>query len=100
MAKEMGKGYTVSKEFPPDVRKELRQAVENEAREELGDDYKFIEAGKDAASVMDNFAVENRLDSMLDFCVKRLLHLRGLKSFSSSTLSTPLLPRPDGNKAA
>jgi hypothetical protein len=58
------------------------------------------EAGKDATlnAVMEKFAVESRLGSMLDACVKRLLHLRGFKSLSSS--SAPLLPRPDGDKAA
>jgi hypothetical protein len=76
--------------------------VENEAREELGDDYKFIEAGKDTTldEVIANFDVEARLDSMIDACVKRLLHLRGFKSLSSSTSSAALLPRPDGDRAA
>jgi hypothetical protein len=76
--------------------------VENEARKELGDDYKFIEAGEAATlnAVMDNFDVEVRLDSMIDACIKRLLHLRGFKSLSSSTSSAALLPRPVGDRAA
>jgi len=93
---------SVCAEFPLQQRKELREAVEEEAREELGDDYKFIEAGKDATAnaVMENFEVESRLDAMLDACMKRLLHLRGFKSLSSPTSSARLLARPDGDKAA
>jgi hypothetical protein len=77
--------YTVSDELPPELENELRENVEKEAREELGDDYKFIEAGRDATldSIMERFEVETRLDAMLDSCVKRLLHLRGLRSLTS-----------------
>ena len=86
---------TVSNEFPPEAQKELRENVEKEAREELGDDYKFIEAGREARldSIMERFAVEARLDAMLDACVKRLLHLRGLVSLTFSASSAPPLPR-------
>jgi hypothetical protein len=99
---QISKDYTIFSELPPEAQKELREAVENEAREELGDDYKFIEAGKDTTldEVIANFDVEARLDSMIDACVKRLLHLRGFKSLSSSTSSAALLPRPDGDRAA
>jgi hypothetical protein len=87
-----------SDEFPPKAREKLREAVEKEARQELGDDYKFIEAGEDG--IIEQFEVISRLDSMLDVCVKRLLLIRGWKSVSSSTSSARLLPRPDGDKAA
>jgi len=91
---------SLSDEFPPEERRELSEKVEREAREELGDDYKFIEAGKDATlnSIMERFDVEARLDAMLDGCLKRLLHLRGIKSLSSP--SPRLLPRPDRDEAA
>jgi hypothetical protein len=61
-------------------RKSYGKTFEKEAREELGDDYKFIEAGREVTldSIMERFAVEARLDAMLDAHVKRLLHLRGL----------------------
>ena len=100
MAKELMQSYTVSSELPPEAQKELRENVEKEAREELGDDYKFIEAGRDATldSIMEKFAVEARLDAMLDVCVKRLLHLRGLTSLTSSASSS--LPRLDRGKSA
>jgi hypothetical protein len=102
LCKEILRSYTITNDLPPEVENELRQAVENEAREELGNDYKFIEAGKDATSaqVIKNFDVEARLDSMIDACLKRLLHVRGFKSLSSSTSSAALLPRPDGDRAA
>jgi hypothetical protein len=83
-----------------EAKEALDKVVEKEAREKLGDDYKFIEAGNDATvdGMMENFEVENRLDSMLDGCLKRFLHLRGFKSLSSSTSAAPLLPRPDSDK--
>jgi hypothetical protein len=85
MAEGLVRSYTESNELPLEAQKELRENVEKEAREELGDDYKFIEAGRDATldSIMERFAVEARLDAMLDTCVKRLLHLRGLTSLTS-----------------
>ena len=106
---EMGRGlmreglvgsYTISDELPPEAQNELRENVEKEAREELGHDYKFIEAGREATldSIMERFAVEARLDATLDACVKRLLHLRGLKSLTSSASSS--LPRLDRPKSA
>ena len=51
--------------LPPEAQKELDEKVEKEAREELGDDYKFIEAGREARldSIMERFAVEARLDA-------------------------------------
>jgi hypothetical protein len=102
--KELGLSYIGSspKELSPEAEKDLRKAVENEAREELGDDYKFIEAEKDVTleAVMENFEAEVRLNSMIDACVKRLLFLAGFKSLSSSTSSGALLPRPADKKAA
>ena len=102
MAKEMLSSYTVSDELPPEARKMLRKKVEDEAREELGDDYRFIEAGSGATLevVMNHFDVEARLDSILDVCLKRLLHMKGLQSLSSSTSSAPRLSRPDSDNAA
>jgi hypothetical protein len=104
MSKELRGSYTSGGEFAPEVEKELRQAVDDEAREELGEDYKFIEAGQDQTlrAIMNNFELEARLDAMIDVCIKRLLHLRGLKSLSlsSSTSSTALLPPPTNKKVA
>jgi hypothetical protein len=102
MAREFLRSYTDSNEFPPEARKVLREKVEDEAREELGDKYRFIEAGGGATltAVMNVFDVEARLDSMLDVCLKRLLHMKGIQSLSSSTSSDPRLPRPDSGKAA
>jgi hypothetical protein len=76
---------TASNVLPPEAENELRENVEKEAREELGDDYKFIEAGREATldSIMGRFDLVARLDAMLDTLVKRLLHLRGLSSLTS-----------------
>jgi hypothetical protein len=101
MSKDLGGSYTESEEFAPEVEKELRRVVDGEARDELGDDYKFIEAGKDLTfkEIMSTFEVEARLYAMIDGCIKRLLHVRGLKSLSSSTSSAALLPPPADKKA-
>jgi hypothetical protein len=104
MCKKFGYAYTVSMtEFAPEVERELRRVVDEEARDELGDDYKFIEAGTDQTlgEIMKNFEFEARLDAMIDVCIKRLLHVRGLKSLSvsSSTSSAALIPPPASKKA-
>jgi hypothetical protein len=77
--------YTDPNVFSPEKEKELREKIEKAAREELGDDYKFIEAGREATlhSIMKRFDLVARLDAMLDGYVKRLLHLRGLRSVTS-----------------
>jgi hypothetical protein len=102
IAKQTTGAYTVSHELPPEARKVLDKMLEAEAREELGDRYRFIEAGGGATltAVMNDFDVAARLDSMLDVCLKRLLHMKGLQSLSSSTSSAPRLSRPDSDKAA
>ena len=71
-------------ENPPDPA-ELQagiKAAEAQAREELGDSYPLVEMGEAATipKMLEDFAVEERLDGMIDRCLKRLLFLRGLKS--------------------
>ena len=63
------------------------QAAEAQARKELGEDYELVEVGKIATipGLMKDLEVQDRLDSMIDRCLKRLLYVRGLKSISSGS---------------
>ena len=67
------------------------KAAEAQAQRELGDNYVFVKIGKEATihKMLEDFEVEERLDSMIDKCLKRLLFLRGLKSMRPAESSTP-----------
>jgi hypothetical protein len=64
-----------------------------QARKELGEVYALIEIGETATldRLMQDLTVEDRLDAMIDKCMKRLLFVRGLKSISSTGSSVPSL---------
>jgi len=69
--------------------------AENQSRRELGDTYELVEHGglvtlEQLSSELD---MHERLDSMIDRCLKRLLFVRGLKSLSGSS-STASSSRP------
>jgi hypothetical protein len=57
---------------------EARQVAEERARKELGERYELI--GQTAEGMFGQLAVEERLDAMIDRCIKRLLTLKGVKS--------------------
>jgi hypothetical protein len=66
-------------------------AAENKAREELGELYGLVEMGDEATidGLIRNLVVQERLDAMIDKCLKRLLFLRGLKSLTIEPSSSP-----------
>jgi hypothetical protein len=67
--------------------------AEDQARKELGDAYELVEMGTATVNcLMNDLAVLDRLDGMVDKCLKRLLFLRGLKSLSAPSSSAP--PKP------
>ena len=70
------------------------EAAEDQARKELGERYALVEIGETATvdRLLQDLAVEERLDAMIDKCLKRLMHLRGLKSLSP--VSPPPQPAP------
>jgi hypothetical protein len=73
---------------------EVRRAADAEARKELGDKYELIEIGAIATldHLMKEIAVEDRLDVMIDRCMKRLLLSRGLKSLApAARIASPPL---------
>jgi hypothetical protein len=69
------------------------QAAEDQARKELGDAYELVEIGTATVNtLMNDLVVLDRLDGMVDKCLKRLLFLRGLKSLSAPSSSAPAKP--------
>jgi hypothetical protein len=72
------------------------QPAEHQARKELGETYQLAEIGETATvdRLLRDLGVEERLDAMIDKCLKRLLFLRGLKSLSTASSSAPPQPIP------
>jgi hypothetical protein len=70
---------------------EAIQAAKDQARKEFGATFDLVEIGDTATidGLMNDLAVQDRLDAMLDKCLKRLLFLRGLKSLSATPSSAP-----------
>ena len=73
----------------PAVAREGYRAAEEQARQELGDVYKLIEIGEPATidGLMKELDIKERLDGLIDRCLKRLLMVRGVKSLSSAPSS-------------
>jgi hypothetical protein len=79
---------TMTEEDVAEYQAAMRDA-ENQAREELGDAYDLVEIGETATvdRLLEDLEVQDRLDAMIDKCLKRLLFLRGLKSISTGAAS-------------
>ena len=71
---------------------EAEASAQAQAREELGDIYPLIEAENAATTdgLMQELTTQERIDAMIDKCMKRLLFLRGLKSMAHSSASGAL----------
>ena len=80
----------------PAVAVELKQAVEDQARDELGAAFDLIALGEAAtfAGLLTDLEVYERLQGMIDRCVKRLLFVRGVKSLPIAVPRAPYLPPP------
>ena len=89
-------------EVDPAVREAAIRAADAQARKELGDAYGLVEIGEIASvdRLMKDLQVQDRLDAMIDRCLKRLLFLRGLKSISSVSTSAPRERLTGPSKAA
>jgi hypothetical protein len=63
------------------------RAAQAQARKELGDTFDLIEVGKKTTfdGLMEDLTVEERLDAIVDKCLKRLLMLKGVKSLNGSS---------------
>jgi hypothetical protein len=84
------------------VREAAFRTAVDQARKELGDAYGLVEIGEIAGvdHLMKDLAVQDRLDAMIDRCLKRLLFLRGLKSISSASTLAPRERLAGPSKAA
>ena len=62
----------------------------------------LVEMGKDATidHLLSELSVVDRLDGMIDRCLKRLLFVRGLKSIAPSSSTAPEQLRNKGRAAA
>ena len=80
----------------PEMREAAMQAADDQARKDVGANYELVEIGEVATvdRLLQDLAVEERVDAMIDKCLKRLLHLRALKSLQPVSLSPPLQAVP------
>ena len=80
-------------DIDPAQRRKGYRAAEKQARQELGDIYELIDIGDPATmgGLIKELDIKERLDGLIDRCLKRLLMVRGVKSLSSapSSVSTP-----------
>jgi hypothetical protein len=81
---------------------EADRAAEDQARKELGVVYELVEIGEAAMvdCLLRDLEIEERLDAMINQQIKRLLHVRGLKSISAALPSAPPKGLPASTKAA
>jgi hypothetical protein len=79
-------------------KRENAQIADEQTREEFGDIHQLIDAGEAATidGLIRELDVIERLDGMINRCLKRLLITRGVKSLSSATSSqsTPQIAGP------
>ena len=75
----------------PGDREERHRAANQQAHQELGELHTLIDIGEPAEIEMKELDIKERLDSLIDRCLKRLLMVRGVKSLSlaSAPVSTP-----------
>jgi hypothetical protein len=71
--------------------RELEEGLEEKARKELGSTFELAKLGEivKADYLVQELALIDKLDGMIDRCLKRLLFVRGLKSLQTSSSATP-----------
>jgi hypothetical protein len=80
---------------------EARKAAEKTAREELSDHWELIEIGQIATTdyLLKELAVVDRLDGLIDKCVKQLLMVRGVKSMTIHPSNAKALTAPAAGRS-
>jgi hypothetical protein len=90
--------FRIPGDVDPDEKEEARRAADEQARQELGDIHQLIDIGEPATidGLMKELDIKERLDGMINRCLKQLLMVRGIKSLSSGTSSAaaPQIARP------
>ena len=93
--------FDISEEEQEEAEEKTR-IEEDRVRKELGDTFELVEIGEAATfdGLESELEIRERLDSLIEKCVKRLLLVRGLKSVSVAPSSE--IPRrvPGPSKAA
>jgi hypothetical protein len=81
----------VTPKAPSDAELEAVEAAENQARKELAETYELVDVGDGATveQLLEDLSVQERLDAMIDKCLKRLAHLRGVKSLAPTQSASP-----------
>jgi hypothetical protein len=89
--------FRIPGDVDADEKEEARRAADEQARQELGDIHQLIDIGEPATieGLMKELDVKERLDGMINRCLKQLLTVRGVKSLSSSTSA----PQISGSRA-
>jgi hypothetical protein len=87
--------FRFNDERSPDQIHADAKAMEEEIRNELGDTLVFIEMGEAVTieNLFKDLAVVDRINGMIDGCVKRLLMVRGAKSMSLTGTTSPSASR-------
>jgi hypothetical protein len=78
------------------------QACEQRARKEFGEAYELVAAGEivTRSRLEEELKLEANLDAHIDRCLKRLLHVRGIKSLTTAPAAAPLRQLSGGVKVA
>jgi len=79
----------------PEEIRAAQEAADNQARKELGSAWELVEMDDEVTfdHLLRELELMDRLDGMIDRCIKRLLMVRGLKSISSSASTAPSGPK-------
>lgn len=79
----------------PEELQALHEKADKEAQVQLGEALELVEAGDVATTdyLLNELSIIERLDQMIDRCLKQLLLVRGLKSISSPSAATSRTPR-------
>jgi hypothetical protein len=75
----------------PEELRALRRQADQQAQTELGPALELVEAGDVVTTdhLLSELSIAERLEDMIDRCIKRLLMVRGYKSLSLSAPSSP-----------
>jgi hypothetical protein len=75
--------------------RELREKADQRARSELGQALQLVEASEVTTTeyLLNELSVVERLDSIIDRCIMRLLRVKGLKSLASPSSAASSQPR-------
>ena len=93
----------VASQFPSiDLGRGERLMAEEQARKQVGQVYDLLEMGEAATldHLLCELSVVDRLDALIDRCLKRLLFVRGLKSIARSSSTSPAPPHNERLTAA